>query len=182
MARKWVRDRPLSVRPTGELVVELQSTNEELETMDQEMQATTRNCRPSTTSWATDRRAQPAQRLPGIDLGRPRRRRHRPRPRPTRAGLEPRLRGALGGPPRRGPGPTLPQPRHRPAHRPAPTHPPGSHEHPGQHPDDQDPDHQPTRPHRDLPRHLHPLLDNDKTLRGVIVVVVDDPGQQGPTG
>jgi two-component system, chemotaxis family, CheB/CheR fusion protein len=27
-----------------------------------------------------------------------------------------------------------------------------------------------------------PLLDNDKTLRGVIVVVVDDPGQQGPTG
>jgi hypothetical protein len=27
-----------------------------------------------------------------------------------------------------------------------------------------------------------PLLDSDKTLRGVIMVVVDEPGQQPPTG
>jgi hypothetical protein len=27
-----------------------------------------------------------------------------------------------------------------------------------------------------------PLLDSDKTLRGVIMVVVDEPGQQAPTG
>ena len=158
---------------------ELQSTNEELETMNEELQSTNEELQTINDELRpAHRRARPGQRVPRVDPGQPARRRRGGRPGPAGAGLEPAAPRTCGGCARdevvRA---ALPEPGHRPAGRRSSSR------------SCEGAERRPTaasRCSRGVNRRgrsrcrvtCSPLITNDKAVRGVIVVVVEEPEGQ----